>query len=87
MKLHDMLISKPDSNGRCSFDECLEAKLYVNVNCMYTYFYFCFTHKQLESLSILGVTYKCFRTPGLFKAPWFLRSSVEVAGPPSAALH
>ena len=32
-------------------------------------------------------TSMCFRTPGLFKAPWCLRSSVEVAGPPSAALH
>ena len=34
---------------------------------------------------------KCFSmhslVHGLFKAPWCLRSTVEVAGPPNAALH
>ena len=29
MKLRYMLTSKPDFNSRCSFEECLEAELFV----------------------------------------------------------
>ena len=41
-KLHDMLTSVPDFNGRANFDECLEAELFVRYHAytMYTIVYF-----------------------------------------------
>ena len=37
-KLHDMLTGEPDFSGRCNFDECLEAELFVSYSNLHTMF-------------------------------------------------
>ena len=69
-KLHGMLTSIPDYNGRANFDECLEVELFVCYSMFMIYIAIAsigsitlFYLTIIESVSIFGTT--CFKNKAL----------------------